>query len=228
MGVLNKKTHWYKVPDTKPYEFSIEKPILAILCIAVVIGIILALSSCNAYKGIEKKPPLTVKDSARLSARFKSTYPQKPAKVSPGKTVTKTVTKVDSSKIKALQARIEQLIDENIFKDELLNTVPNTDSLKKAITREVLKNCKTETDTIYSQRVDTILQDTPETLAAINTAIYLKNEAEKALSKSETLLELKTKQAKDRLWILIALAFYFVGSWAIKLYKKFSNPIKLT
>ena len=51
---------------------------------------------------------------------------------------------------------------------------------KKTITREVLKNCKTETDTIYSQRVDTILQDTPETPAAINTAIYLKNEAEKA------------------------------------------------
>jgi len=157
MGVLNK--YLQPVPLKENYSKRAKSDLWLIIGVAAAIGICFALASCNAYNKIGKNPPKTTKDSANLTDRFGKTYPPKPPKLVQGKTVTKTVTKIDDRKVKQLQSRIDSLIDELNFTNDLIGGLPDLDSLKRAIKREVLKDCKTQTDTIYSERVDTSFQD---------------------------------------------------------------------
>jgi len=184
----------FLIPENKPYPWKKHLVWYALLLLLSIWAALLFSGCSNAYKKIEKTPPLTEKDSARLSARFLSTYPTKPAKVLPGKTIVKTVTKIDSSKVKSLQDRINKLIDDNVFQNQLLNQVPDYDSLT----------------IIEKERVDTLYQDKPETIAAINVAINQKNEAQRELIKTTAERDIYHNQA-NRWWLWLVIGLFFGG-----------------
>lgn len=227
MGILNKKESWYTVPDKDPYRFDIDKAIVKVLIGIIAVGMIVAIASCNAYKGIEKKPPLSKADSLRLANRFGSTFPPKPPKVIQGKPIIKTVTNVDKKKLNQLQNTIDSLIDANEFQEGLINGTPNIDSLKKAIKIAVLKDCKTETDTIYSNTTDTVYYDTPETIAQKESAQRKVRVLEDLLIKSNTERDIYKKRSATFFWILIGLCV--VGGVSLFFnFKKKLSPTKLS
>ena len=215
----------FTVPDNKDYEKRAKTDFWLLIGAAAVIGIfILYLTSCSTpYKGIEKKPPLNNKDSSRLAARFKSTFPSPQPKTVPGKTVIKTVTKIDSSKVKSLQDKIDALIDENLFSKELLNAVPDFDSLKASIRKEIMKDCHPKETTVYQDRVDTIFQDSPQTIAEINLTRLEKDKLREDLIKTTAEKEIYKKQAKERLWIIIPLIAGLLFFGLVGLKKKFTK-----
>lgn len=178
----------------------------------------LALLSCSlskktdkAYKGIEKYQPLKPKDTSRLATRFKSTFPPQPPKIVEGKTITKIVAVQDAAKVKELQDKIDSLIDEANVSKELLASVPKIDSLKAAIRKQVLKECKPTQTVIENYRVDTLFQDKPETIAAL----WLAKNNEKELTalneeKTVKLAEYKAKTGSLKWTFLHLFSFWYL------------------
>lgn len=117
---------------------------------------ILFLSSCNAYKGISKKQPVSNKDSIWLAERFSATFPPPPPKFIQGKTTIKEVLKEDTRKSKFLTHLVDSLNKAGAFKDELLDNIPNIDSIVSELEKECLKNCPTKIKEITIHQTDTI------------------------------------------------------------------------
>ena len=131
--------------------------IMALLAILFTFG----LYSCNGYKIIARKVPLSIEDTVNLIKRYKATIPPTPPKYVQGKTVTKVITKADTNAVKKLQGKVDSLLDELEVSGELLKSVPNLDSLRGAIKAAVLADCKPKTHTIYNNTVDTVFQADP-------------------------------------------------------------------
>ena len=146
--------------DLNYKEPNIGKAVLIIMALLAII-FTFSLYSCNPYKKLPNRPPLSVKDTTNLINRFKATIPPTPPKYVQGKTVTKVITKADTNAVKKLQGKVDSLLDELEVSGELLKSVPNLDSLRGAIKAAVLADCKPKTHTIYNNTVDTLFQADP-------------------------------------------------------------------
>ncbi len=175
------------------------------------------ICGCNAYKQIEKHEPQSVKDTARLIARYVKTIPSKPPVIKQGKTI--VVQKLDSI---------------NYYKrlaDSLRKLPPRIKTVQDSCGKESVESYDEgyhfgyklgvyDAKQKYSQtteRTDTVYQDSPETLA------QLYNQKVKAEQDAEIITELTTdkitlkaqKQAKNsENWFWRVVALLAIG-WAV-------------
>ncbi len=94
-----------------------EKYIFRGIAVLVLLYLIFCMVACNAYKGIEKHEPQSVKDTARLVARYAKTIPSKPQEIKKGETVYVKDTaelkqlKKELDSVKALPTKVLRLQD---------------------------------------------------------------------------------------------------------------------
>jgi PBP1b-binding outer membrane lipoprotein LpoB len=138
-------------------EPNIGKAVIIIFSLLAIAFGALFFQSCNPYKGISKREPQTGLDSVRLAKRFNSTFEAPKPRYLPGKTITKVIkSPADKKALDSLSTALDSVLNEIEGLNELVGSVPNIDSLKKAIKAEVMKQCKpththtehTTTDTI--------------------------------------------------------------------------------
>ena len=205
------------VPLNKNYNPQIEKALIIIFVVLMVILGCVAFSSCNttskAYEKIAKVPPQTQKDTLNLDKRAKEQYKPQPPKVVPGKTVIKTVVKEDTAKVHKLQDKIDSLVDELAFSNDLLNSVPKLDSLKKAIRKEVLKDCKPQVIQNDVERTDTVYLPDISKDAEISTLTIKVSEQNKSLSATEDKIKKYEEQRDSIKWVLGRFFRLLFGEW---------------
>lgn len=195
--------------------------------VSITVAFILLLSSCNAYKQIEKHEPQSVKDTARLIARYVKTIPSKPPVIKQGKTI--VVQKLDSI---------------NYYKklaDSLRKLPPRIKTVQDSCGKESVESYDEGYHFGYklglydakqkyhqtTERTDTVYQDSPETLA------LLYNQKVKAEQDDKTIAELtketiqlsasnKTKGSENWfhriVWVLLAVGG--IAGFIIKSRKK--------
>jgi predicted small secreted protein len=193
-----------------------KKDYLLRLGVSIVAVVAILLFSCNAYKGIEKRPPLNTKDTARLANRFKETFKPEPPKYLPGKTITKTVVKEDLKKVRALQSKVDSLLDVLAFNNELLNQTPGIiDSVKDAIRNEILKQCKPKDSIVEHTTIDTIEIHDPKCISDLWLANSSVNALTDANKKKEAVIASYKAERNSLKWVIgrfFTLTWWF---WAI-------------
>lgn len=144
------------------------------LIIAFLIGIaalfIAPLTSCyNIKKAVKQLDKAHDNYPDTTTAKFHIWFPAKEIKTTIGKPTIKTVIIHDSSAAKKLSKKIDSLLDANLVKDDLLKQVPNIDSLKEAITDNVLRECGTynELDTVTIP-ITTVIHSSEDSAAILN------------------------------------------------------------
>lgn len=237
MGVLNKK--YWQVPDGEPYK---DYTTLFIAGVASLIGIVVVilLSGCSierkvakTYRNAEIYNPISKEDSLHLLRASKKVIPIVKPKVIPPKTVRVNV----PVKTYVLdEERYNQILDslgieaaENI--NELVDDcIKSVNDAKKEGIRIGLKEG-------YQQRNNELKRDSfkinipaepippdLETIAELKDCqLSLSIYRDSALV-YRSQLEIKNKEAKTRLWIIILLAVSLSGTWLWKLFKKV-NPV---
>ena len=190
-------------------EPNLEKAIIAIIGV-VVMALIYFLMGCNptkkAYKRIEKHEPKTAQDTLRLANRVKSTFKPEPPKTIPGKTIVKTIVKMDTSKVKSLQKKVDSLLSN-------VKGCPNLDSIKKVIVAKISSECKPKNTVVTKTITDTIVIENP----ALQSNIYIIDKQVKDLQSQNQKLQDKFSEMKDkrdywrvRFFILLgAIILYF-------------------
>lgn len=125
------------------------------------------LNSCNSYKGIAKHEPKSTKDTARLATRFTKTFPPKPTEIKQG-------------------IEVKQPDSTDFFKQFLAIELAKKLLTKDSIITRYIDSCK-DVNEVYesgfklgyevgiydgkskcppsTKRVDTLLKDSPQTLA---------------------------------------------------------------
>lgn len=175
------------------------------------------ICGCNAYKQIEKHEPQSVKDTARLIARYVKTIPSKPPVIKQGKTI--VVQKLDSI---------------NYYKrlaDSLRKLPPRIKTVQDSCGKESVESYDEgyhfgyklgvyDAKQKYSQtteRTDTVYQDSPETLAQLyNQKVKAEQDAKTIASLITDKITLKAqKQAKNsENWFWRVVALLAIG-WAV-------------
>lgn len=217
------KIHYYN-EDKEP---KIDWAIVGAAAI-IIIGMIVALCSCYTQKHAQKQLNKAHDTYPALTAQDLSTwYPPTAPTVIQGKTITKTVIKIDSAKAKALNIKIDSLFSIIGFQDTLIKSTPNIDSLRKSITDEVLRGCGTfdETDSVIQHDTTNIIPST----TLVQTAFLLADTS----SKHDAIIALtvqrdnyKSDFDKSRLWLIILLvALGLFGAY--KLMKLIYPSVKL-
>lgn len=193
-----------------------NKDYLLRLGMAIVAAITLLLFSCNAYKGIAKKAPMNAKDTAILATRFKATFKPEAPRLIPGRTITKTVVKEDLKKVRALQGKVDSLLDVLAFNNELLNQTPGIiDSVKDAIRKEILKQCKPKDSIVEHNTTDTIYLPDKSCIADLwlaNNSISALTDANKKKEAAIASYEADRDSVKWLIGRVFTLTWWF---WAI-------------
>lgn len=191
-------------------EPNLEKVIIAIIALVIMV-LVYFLSGCNptkrAYKGIEKHEPKTTLDTLRLAKRVKSVFKPEPPKVIPGKTIVRTITKMDTSKVNKLQQKVDSLLSG-------IKGCPNLDSIKKIIVAKISSDCKPKNIVTTKTITDTIVVESP----ALQSSIYILNQQVQTLQSNKETLTNKLGDMKDkrdywrvRFFILLGcILIYFV------------------
>jgi FtsZ-binding cell division protein ZapB len=196
-------------------EPNIEKAIIAIIAV-VVMALAYFLSGCNptkrAYNGIGKHEPQTTSDTLKLAKRFRSTFKPEPPKVIPGKTIVRTITKMDTSKVKNLQQKVDSLLSH-------VKGCPNLDSLKKVIIKQIADDCKPKHIITTKEVTDTIIIESP----TLQSTVYILNQQLKECQSQNEKLTEKLSEMKDkrnywriRFFILLGIVLLYI---ALKIYR---------
>lgn len=223
--------------DLNYREPNIGKAVLIIMALLTIV-FSYSLTSCNPYKKLPNRPPLSVKDTTNLINRFKATIPPTPPKYVQGKTITKVVTKADSNAVKKLQTKVDSLLDELQVSGDLLKSLPNLDSLRSAIKAAVLADCKPKTKTIYNNTVDTFFQADPscqgdkKLLEILNGSLDKQNKLqaekitqyEKERNSLRALAKLFVLELLSKWWFWIILVL-FLAYITRKLWLPVTNPL---
>lgn len=205
------------VPDKNPYNPNIEKVMLIIAAVILVIMGAIAFGSCTttkkAYEHIAKNPPETQKDTLNLDKRAKLHYKPEPPKVIPGKPVIKTVVTENKERVKRLQNRVDSLIDALAFSNDLINSAPNYDSLKKAIRAEIMKDCKAN-DTFKQEKiVDTFYTPDIACQAQLSTISIGLNEANQTIQKRDDKIADYENKIDSIKWVIGRFFRLLLGQW---------------
>lgn len=182
---------------------TLHKPNLTFYLIIILLAV-LCLTSCSNYaKKLSKATPTTTKDSTMFASKCNELFPVK-EKFIQGKPITKVVTKLDTKKVSALQKKIDSLIDDNITLASLIDGVPNIDSLKKAISKQVAKDCQPIELFTTVNTVDTIYK-TDSTILFIQRA-----KIDELTADNQKLRHTVDKLNKSVLWLILALGVSLV------------------
>jgi len=222
------------VPLKESYRKRAKSDLLLLVGWGILFFILAMLffSCSTAYKvrkSFEKTAgysPITSKDSLNAIVIGRKVIKEKPPKIIPGKTITKTVLKDKIVKVldNDLVARIsDSLTDAIVNQTESYNN--NIDAVIKdcnvAVRKAIQKGYSQALDSIGNIQLppDTIPFDTEAAMDLIDCQVR-QRVAEKAAAEALAQLAIYKKQAKDRLWIIIVAiaAFSFLGGLA--LYKK--------
>jgi FtsZ-binding cell division protein ZapB len=196
-------------------EPNIEKRILIILAV-IFMALAYFLCGCNptkrAYNGIGKHEPQTASDTLKLAKRFRSTFKPEPPKVIPGKTIVRTITKMDTSKVKNLQEKVDSLLSN-------VKGCPNLDSLKKVIIKQISVDCKPKHIVTTKEVTDTIIIESP----TLQSTVYILNQQLKECQSQNEKLTEKLSEMKDkrnywriRFFILLGIVLLYI---ALKVYR---------
>jgi hypothetical protein len=147
------------------------KPLKLLFTVLVLTGIQLFMG-CNPYKKLDKRPPLSTKDSLALAARCTAVFPNIPTIVRTD-TVIKIVKEEAEGDVQDLLMEVDSLIEAPYF---------NVDSLRAAI----LKQCK-PTREIVTKTI-TITQTKPDS-AALRIWIERYNLAQIIISQRDKTIE---------------------------------------
>lgn len=175
------------------------------------------ICGCNAYKQIEKHEPQSVKDTARLIARYVKTIPSKPPVIKQGKTI--VVQKLDSinyykrlaDSLRKLPPRIKTVQD-SCGKESVESYDEGYHFGYKLGLYDAKQNIQPST-----HQTDTVEQDSPETLAQLyNQKVKAEQDAKTIASLTTDKITLKAqKQAKNsENWFWRVVALLAIG-WAV-------------
>lgn len=182
---------------------TLHKPNLAFYLIVILLAA-LCLTSCSNYaKKLSKATPITTKDSTMFASKCNELFPVK-EKFVQGKPITKVVTKLDTKKVSDLQKKIDDLIDQNITLASLIDGVPNIDSLKKSISKQVAKDCQPIELFTTINTVDTIYK-VDSTILFIQRA-----KIDELTTDNQKLRDKVDKRNKQLIWLYLALAVSLV------------------
>ncbi len=185
--------------------------------VSITVAFILLLSSCNAYKQIEKHEPQSVKDTARLLTRYTNTFKPKPPVIKQGKTIYIK----DTSKLAQLRKSYDSLkslppkiltIHDSCGEESVDGFAEGFKIGEQKGRYEGLQDCEGSTE-----RIDTLFQDSPETLALLyNQKVKAGQDAKTIASLTTDKITLKAqKQAKNsENWFWRVVALLAIG-WAV-------------
>lgn len=187
------------------------------LGISIIAVWLLLLCSCNAYKGIEKHEPQSVKDTARLLNRYTNTFRPKPPVIKQGKTI--VVQKLDSinyykrlaDSLRKLPPRIKTVQD-SCGKESVESYDEGYHFGYKLGLYDAKQNCPPPTE-----RTDTVYQDSPETLTLLyNQKVKAEQDAKTIASLTTDKITLKAqKKAKNsENWFWRVVTLLAIG-WAV-------------
>ena len=213
----SKLMQYTTVPNNKPYNPKIEKALILIALAIIVIAAAFAFSSCNttskAYERIAKFAPETQKDTLNLDKRAKQHYKPEPPKTVPGKPVIKTVITENKDRVKRLQNRVDSLIDALAFTNELLNSTPDYDSLKAAIRKEIMKDCKPKETVKETHVTDTVYTPDISCQAELSTLRIGLNEANQTIQKRDDTIADYEKKTDSIKWVIGRFFRLLLGQW---------------
>ena len=199
----------YKLDNVDKYTIG--------LLLSIVVAFTILLYGCNAYKQIEKHEPQSVKDTARLIARYVKTIPSKPPVIKQGKTI--VVQKLDSinyykrlaDSLRKLPPRIKTVQD-SCGKESVESYDEGYHFGYKLGLYDAKQNIQPST-----HQTDTVEQDSPETLAQLyNQKVKAEQDAKTIASLITDKITLKAqKQAKNsENWFWRVVALLAIG-WAV-------------
>ena len=198
---------------------------------AITVGLLLlaiAHWACSPQKQMDKAYQKVITDSATLAKVrlvVERIWPCVPAIGKPGKTITVTNTVVDTAQIRALQSTLDSIMSKR-------NITPtmNIDSLKRALSIEILSGIHPVIKHETSLRVDTV----PDTRAIelmqerLDAAKQAENNAEGQIIAQTKQIQELTKTADTRLYIIIGIASLIAIILGVGVYLKFFTPTGAT
>ena len=203
-----------------------------VVALGSIIWFSIMVLGCNAYKGIEKKEPKSLKDTARLVARYVKTIPTKPPKTIQGKTVylpnpdaAKLKKTIDS--LKSIPANVIRLQDSC---GQEANAAYN-EAFEVGYSVGLYEGKLSATHTV---RTDTIYKPFPEYIDTIyNQRLQLQSKSSTIATQVHEIIKLQEqKQAKSNenwFWRIVALSaiLYLVFKPKIKsLFNKLISKFK--
>ncbi len=199
------------VYDNPPPRHGFLRLIIAVV-ICILAGCI--FHSCNIIKKWQeahdkkKIDKISLRNPDVLKKELAHLFPPDTIiKFKQGQVITKTVKVVDSSKLKDLTNKLSNEQDKNKLLQNIIANCKDSvklkqilDSVKQSTTDEVLRGCGTfEQDTVYSIRVDTIYNQTPQVKAQLALLPIIQNESLKKDQKIEDLTSYGNK------WMFVSI-----------------------
>lgn len=189
-----------------------DKFTLGVFVSAIIMATIIFCTSCNPYKKITKRPPLTVTDSSNLSKVSGRVFPQKKAVVKPGKTI--VVQKRDSiahykritDSLKGLPKQVIRLQDS--CGKEANEAYNKGFELGYEVGRyDTKSNCPPNTE-----RVDSFFRPTPEDAVILADTQNKLSAAEKQALKDKATISTQASKSKNKTILILSLIIALILS----------------
>ena len=207
-----------------PKQVEPKKLITILAIFAIICAIFCSVIGCNPQKQLSKAYQKVLADSAsmeKMRAVVERIWPCIPAIGKEGKTTTITTTVVDTAQVRALQHIVDSILSK-----QKITPYTNIDSLKQALSVEIMKGIQPKVIHDSTFRVDTV----PDTRAIelmqqrLDAAKQAQNNAEgQIIAKDKEVLQLKSLAA-NRLYILIGIGSFIAIIFGIGIYLKFFSP----